>query len=356
MKNSKTSIGFIGFGRVVEWQIRQIKTLSIDILFVVDTDPEKLFKVKRILPMAKLFKNLTELFNDESLDKNIYVVIATPSGTHFKIAKRIASTKNWKIIIEKPTFLYFDDFNTASYWNNLLIPIFQNRYNKSVMKAKQLIKSGSLGKITHASLFLDWNRPQRYYDLAKWRGTWIEDGGVSTNQGIHYFDITRHLIGKFSSVNARMKRLAANIECEDYLNAFFIMESGIPLDVRMTTAIRHQKEEASLVIHGSIGTLKLRGICCNFLDFHSKEINIKDYGEELEMPYGYGHKTFFKLISGSNENKELKLPTLTESFQTMQFIYSCYSSAISGRTSFPSSDYSDVPLGKKIEKTINFAS
>ena len=354
MQNSKTCIGFIGFGRVVEWQIKQTYKLDFNVKFIVDTDPEKLLRVKKILPKAKLFNNLNELFNDKHLDENIYVVIATPSGTHFKIAQSIASNKNWKLIIEKPTFLYFDDFNIASNWNNSVIPVFQNRYNKSVIRAKQLINRGCLGKITHASLSLDWNRPQRYYDLAKWRGTWLEDGGVSTNQGIHYFDITRHLIGKFSSVDARMKRLSANIECEDYLNALFIMESGIPLDVRMTTAVRHQKEEASLVINGSMGTLKLFGICCNLLDFHSEDININQYGEDLEMPYGYGHKTFFKLISGSNENEELKLPTLNESFETMQFIYSCYSSAISGTKSFPSRNYSNVPLGKKIEKKIYF--
>ena len=90
MKISKTSIGFIGFGRVVEWQIKQIKKLDINVKFIVDTDPEKLFKVKKILPNAKLFNNLNELFNDRYLDENMYVVIATPSGTHFKIAQSIS--------------------------------------------------------------------------------------------------------------------------------------------------------------------------------------------------------------------------------------------------------------------------
>ena len=151
-----------------------------------------------------------------------------------------------------------------------------------------------------------------------------------------------------------MKRLFAKIECEDYLNALFTMKSGIPLDVRMTTANFHQKEEASLIINGSLGTLKLKGVCCNLLDFNSKEVTIESYGEKVEMPYGYGHKTFFELICSNENNENLKLPNLIESFETMQFIYSCYSSAISGEKSFPTTNYSDVPLGNNVEKSIVF--
>jgi hypothetical protein len=38
----------------------------------------------------------------------------------------------------------------------------------------------------------------------------------------------------------------------------------------------------------------------------------------------------------------------------MQFIYSSYSSAISGKESFPKINYDDVPLGKQIKEHINF--
>ena len=354
MKRNSTNIGFIGFGRVVEWQINQMKGLNISIKFVFDICDNKLNTAREIIPEAKLYNNIEELFNNKSLDNIDYVVIATPSGSHFNIAQKIVENKSWKIIIEKPTFLYFDHFLIAKNWRNKIVPIFQNRYNKSVIKAKKLLENNSIGEITHASLALDWERPQRYYDLASWRGTWLNDGGVSTNQGIHYFDIARHLLGSFSHVNAKMRRLAVNIECEDYLNASFEMVNGIPLDVRMTTAIRHSKEEASLVINGSLGRIKLHGICCNLLDCNTEDISLNSFGENVEMAYGYGHKTFFELISSSCDNENLKLPNLTESFETMQFIYSSYSSAISGKESVPKINYYDVPLGKQIKEHINF--
>ena len=362
----KLKIGFIGFGRVVEWQIKQLEGLDHSIEFVCDVSPDKLKRASEIVPRAKLFNDLEDVLRDNRLFQFMAVVIATPSGTHYEIAQKLASNKDWKIVIEKPTFLSPNHFLKAQKWKNSdnIIPIFQNRYNKSVVKALEIIQQKLIGEILYSSLKLEWTRPQRYYNLADWRGTWANDGGVSTNQGIHYFDITRHLLGGFNNVIAKMRRLAVDIQCEDYINAFFVMQSGIPLDVRMTTAIRHPEEEACLTINGTKGSLKLYGVCCNKLELTlglgDKEVILgsgnKIYsGEEVEMPYGYGHRTLYKILLGTEENKELSLPTLSESFQTMQFIYSCYSSAISGKESYPELEYKQVPLGSNITEKINFA-
>ena len=354
MKKKSVNIGYVGFGRVVQWQIKQVKKLNINVKLICDNCEEKLNNAKKLIPSAKLYLDLEQMLNDPTLPELEYVVIATPSGSHYKIAYLISKYKSWNIIIEKPTFLKAIDFKNAELWENKIIPIFQNRYNKSVIKAKEIIDNNDLGDITHASLYLDWSRPQRYYDQASWRGTWSEDGGVSTNQGIHYFDILRHLLGGFSSVTAKMKRLAANIECEDYLVAIFEMSSGIPVDLRMTTALRHNEEEASLTINGSNGSLKLHGVCCNNLSIVIGS-NTSNYQEDVEIAYGYGHKDFFRLISGETPNSSIKLPTLEESFLTMQFIYSCYCSAISGNKSFPKQNYPDVPLGSIKKEEVIFA-
>lgn len=354
MQKKVINIGYVGFGRVVQWQIKQLINLNINVKLICDSCQEKLNNAKTLIPSSKLYLDLKNMLKDPEVPELDYIVIATPSGSHYDIAYLISKYRSWNIIIEKPTFLKAIDFKNAKLWGNKIIPIFQNRYNKSVVKAKEIIENKDLGDITHASLFLDWSRPQRYYDQATWRGTWSDDGGVSTNQGIHYFDILRHLLGGFSSVSAKMKRLAANIECEDYLVAFFEMCSGIPVDLRMTTALRHNEEEASLVINGSNGSLRLHGVCCNNLSvlIDSKTSN---YEEEVEIAYGYGHKDFFKLVSGEVTNPSIKLPTLDESFLTMQFIYSCYCSAISGRKSFPEEYYPNVPLGSKIDEDVVFA-
>ena len=60
-----------------------------------------------------------------------------------------------------------------------------------------------------------WCRPQRYYELAPWRGTLSHDGGALTNQGIHHVDLLRYLGGEVDKVNGTMRTLGADIEVED---------------------------------------------------------------------------------------------------------------------------------------------
>ena len=61
---------------------------------------------------------------------------------------------------------------------NKIFPVFQNRYNLAVKRLKRAIDTKELGKIYSASVRMRWCRPQRYYDMSKWRGTFSHDGGV----------------------------------------------------------------------------------------------------------------------------------------------------------------------------------
>ena len=350
-------IGFIGFGRVVKWHLRQLEELDnvdIKVIFVCDTDENVLNEAKEVVPSAQFFSKLDDLVFKSRVDVD-FVIISTPSGSHFSIAKLVSANKRWGLVIEKPTFLAPYQYSEAKLWKNPLIPIFQNRYNESVIKAKNILNQNIIGNISHASLSLDWSRPQRYYDQASWRGTWLNDGGVSTNQGIHYFDITRHLLGNFKSVYATMRRIGVNIECEDYLVSHFIMKSDFPLDVRMTTAIRHSNENASLSIHGTKGSIKLYGVCCNKLEVTLNNVSEPSlYGNEVEIAYGYGHKILYKLLSKQQLDPAIELATLSESFDTMKFIYSSYESAIYGKRSHISDTYKNIPLGTNPISEINF--
>ena len=347
-------VGFIGFGRVVKWHLKQIKDVDIEVEFILDISKEKIKEAKSVIKNSKYFLSFEDLFIDKESCNVDYIVVATPSGSHYEVGKLLSSKTSATLIFEKPVFLDSNHYLDSETWGNKIIPIFQNRYNESVVKAFDVLKSGSLGKLLYASLSLDWIRPQRYYDQASWRGTWANDGGVSTNQGIHYFDITRHLLGDFKKVNAYMKRIAVNIECEDYLCAFFEMNNGLPLDVRMTTAMRGGNEEASLTINGTKGRLNLYGVCCNKLSLEINDHPKGFFGGDVEIAYGYGHKTFYKILTGENKNQLLKLSTMDEAYKTMKFIFSCYASALRQCTSFVDDDFSDSPLGKKQNESIQF--
>ena len=123
----------------------------------------------------------------------------------------------------------------------------------------------------------------------------------------------------------------------------------------MSTSVRHSNEIASLTINGSLGSIILHGVCCNKLTAHLNDKDDIFCNQEVEIAYGYGHNDFFKLISGENTNESIFLPTLSESFNTMKYIFSSYESAISGNISKFKDFYKDLPLGTFPKKLINFS-
>ena len=74
--------------------------------------------------------------------------------------------------------------------------------------------NNELGKINIINVRVRWCRPQRYYDLSDWRGTYSHDGGALTNQGIHHIDLLRYLCGEIDEVNCKMSALGAKIKVE----------------------------------------------------------------------------------------------------------------------------------------------
>ncbi|GAH78608.1 unnamed protein product, partial [marine sediment metagenome] len=85
--------------------------------------------------------------------------------------------------------------------------MFQMRSQGVMMKMKQMIDSGRIGKVFRVSMVCSaWYRTQFYYNFGAWRGTWDgEGGGVLINQAPHSLDL-------FQWVGGMPKRLIATID------------------------------------------------------------------------------------------------------------------------------------------------
>ena len=82
----------------------------------------------------------------------------------------------------------------------LLSIVAQNRYKSPLMKLKQVLDSGLIGKIIHAQVDSFWWRGSHYYDLW-WRGTWEKEGGGCTmNHAVHHIDLFQWYAGMPSEV------------------------------------------------------------------------------------------------------------------------------------------------------------
>ena len=125
---------------------------------------------------CKPIKTLNEVLNDKNVD---IVSICTPSGTHCELAVQIANAKK-HLIIEKPMAMNIEDaekiIKSSSEKGVKVSACHQNRFNVAVQKTRQAVENGRLGKLSHGSIHVRWNRNKDYYTQAPWRGTWAPRG------------------------------------------------------------------------------------------------------------------------------------------------------------------------------------
>jgi UDP-N-acetyl-2-amino-2-deoxyglucuronate dehydrogenase len=185
-----------------------------------------------------------------------------------------------------------------------IFPVFQNRYNRAVQHVKNSIMNEELGDIRIMNVRVRWCRPQHYYDMAPWRGTFSHDGGALTNQGIHHVDLLRYLGGEVDKVNGTMRTLGADIEVEDCVVSTFTFKNRSVGSLEVTTSARPDDFEASLSIVGSKGLAQLGGIAVNELQiFTPNPDDCQLYSDDFsDLPdrgkiYGRGHNEMYKDIA-----------------------------------------------------------
>jgi predicted dehydrogenase len=180
---------------------------------------------------------------------------------HFEHAMEVMQRYGKHVIVEKPTFMrprhLTQAFETADRLGLKIFPVFQNRYNKAVARVRRALADGELGDIRVVTVRVRWCRPQRYYDMAPWRGTFAQDGGALTNQGIHHVDLLRHLGGEVERVNATMRTLGAQIEAEDTAVATFTYANGADRRLQGAGAARRHRCQRAANLHAGA-----RGLRC----------------------------------------------------------------------------------------------
>lgn len=295
------NIAIIGCGRISRHHCLSInETLGLKLIAVCDLEIEKALNYAKEFQI-KAFDNYHKMLS-EIPEINI-VVIATPSGMHFTHCEEIISKYKKNIIIEKPTFMRPSQVKKAfaiAKKNKLSIfPIFQNRYNKAVQRVFKAIRNQELGKVICASVRVRWCRPQRYYDLAPWRGTYSLDGGALTNQGIHHIDLLRKLVGEVKKVNSIHGTYGADIEVEDTALALIEFKNKAIGSLEITTAARPDDFEASISLVCEKGMVQIGGIAVNELQiFTPAPEDCKKYSEDFSgNVYGNGHNKIYKDIA-----------------------------------------------------------
>ncbi len=358
----KIKVAVIGCGRIAGHHCKNIyENPNLELAAVCDLDLSKAEKYGNEFSAPAYINYRDMLLKQPDIDM---VAIITPSGMHYEHALEIIEKFKKHIIIEKPTFLKLTHlkniYQVARAHHLNVFPVFQNRYNKAVQRVKTAIQNQEMGIPQIFSVRVRWCRPQRYYDLSPWRGTFAMDGGALTNQGVHHVDLLRYLGGDIQSVNAKMATYGANIEVEDTCVAQYQFSSGAMGTLEVTTAARPDDFEASISILGTKGLMQIGGIAVNELqifrkseapeNFHEAE-ELKNYSEDFsKCVYGNGHESLYQDIVAHMREESIFPVSETEAFKTLSLLHSFYVSHEQGVAVNPVLGRESSRLGEENEK------
>ncbi|NCA80199.1 MAG: Gfo/Idh/MocA family oxidoreductase, partial [Sphingobacteriia bacterium] len=183
----KIRYGLIGCGRISANHIQAFLNNKddLELIALCDIKAEKaqaLLKQFNIEEKVKIYDDYKKMIKEEIFD---LISIATESGKHAEISIDCLNNKI-NVIVEKPMALSIKDADkmiSVAKKNKVKICVsHQNRFNKSIQKLRDAYESNKFGKILYGTAHIRWNRGKDYYDQAKWRGTWEQDGGALMNQ------------------------------------------------------------------------------------------------------------------------------------------------------------------------------
>ncbi len=178
---------------------------------------------------VKVFADYHEMFASGLID---VVMVETPHYFHPEIVMD-ALRSGLNVLCDKPAGVYTKQVREmneeAKKHPELLFGMmFNQRTNPLYIKAKEIIESGRLGKLTRIVwIITNWYRPKAYYDQGGWRGTWWgEGGGVLLNQCPHQLDLFTWLAGLPVSVTATSSTVGRNISVENDVTAYCKFANG----------------------------------------------------------------------------------------------------------------------------------
>ena len=360
----KMKYALIGCGRISPNHIAAAIQNKLEIIAVCDIENKQmedlLSKFDYDFSMTNRYTDYKEMIMKEEPD---LVAIATESGLHSEIALFCIRNKV-NVIIEKPIAMSMKDARAiclaAKEYDVVVCANHQNRFNKSIQKIHEAMEQNKFGKIFHAAAHVRWNRNRDYYDQAKWRGTWDNDGGCLMNQCIHNADLLRWMMGdEIDEVMAYTDNLNHDyIQAEDLGLAIIKFKNGAYGLFEGTVNVYPKNLEETLYIFGSNGTVKAGGKSVNIIetwefaneDEETEKIK-KEFSENPKNVYGFGHNPLYADVINAINTHTQPLIDAEAGTRALELVLAIYQSAATGKAvKFPLKDIASVDFKNRFNK------
>ena len=300
-------IGYGGMGRQYAQMISQGKVPGMVLAGICCRNQAGQEEIRTQYPQAKIYHNIKEVFaGKEELDA---VLIVTPHSTHVPIGKE-AFSHGLSVLCDKPVGVDTREvkelIRASEDAGKALAVMFNVRTKPAYQKAREMMKDGSLGKITRAVWVCNsWYRSPFYHRSSPWRSTWRgEQGGLLINQCQHFLDIWQWLFGMPQSLYASIDFGKYNdFTVDDSVDIQFFYENG--LRGTFISASGEAPGVNRLEIWGSKGRLTIENN--EILTFDQNEMSTEEFGAVNKEIFGApGHHL-----------EKIDLKPETEAYETM---------------------------------------
>lgn len=301
MDNKPLRIGMLGFGAMGKAHAYAVATLpffyaalpfTANIVGVATTSPER--AAAKVAPLGLTATTEEALLADPTVD---IIDICTPNICHADAIRRaLAAGKH--VLCEKPLGISAEEgaelATLAAASGKVCRVVFNNRFIPAVMRAKQLIDEGRLGRILsfHAAYLhnscCDPAKPAGWKQNAD-----ICGGGVLFDLGSHVIDLVRHLCGEFAAVTgmaqigfpdrAGMDGQAWQTNADEAFYLLAELACGARGTIVASKLSLGAQDDLTLDIRGTQGSLRFSLMEPNWLEFYDNTLP----GEPIGGDRGY---------------------------------------------------------------------
>lgn len=355
----------VGCGRIATNHIKAVLNNGLEFVAACDIEPEN---IEELLAKHGLQKDSTiarytdyKIMIEEHPELEL-VAIATSSGVHAEIALYCID-HGINVIIEKPMAMNMADaeeiVRRAEEKGVKVSACHQNRFNVAVQQMRKALEENRFGKLSHGSIHVRWNRGKHYYDQAKWRGTWADDGGCLMNQCIHGIDLLRWMMGNevVSVYGVTRQQQHDYLEAEDVGMAVVTFANGAIATIEGTTNVFPQNLEETLYLFGENGTVKLGGKSTNNIDVwdfaDETEADQKNKGleEATSNVYGNGHTSLYADVMDAIANDRKPYVDAVAGRNALEMILAIYKSMKTGEVvKLPLTDFASTDMNGTFDK------
>ena len=269
--------GFTGGGNITETHIRAAAAAGLKLAAIYGMNSTKVAGlVQKYGGVA--YSDFDRFLSHKPMD---VVMLGSPSALHSD--EGIAAARSGlHMLTEKPidvTVKRADALIKAAHTAGVKLGVFfQDRLKPDILRAKEWINLGTLGRPILVEAAVKWYRPREYYSGSKWRGTLaLDGGGALMNQGIHTVDLLIYLLGDITRVQSVTKTALHHIESEDTCIATLEFANGA-IGVLHATTAAFPGYPRRVEITGTEGTLRIEQDRITCLDLR----NPSSLAEQIE--------------------------------------------------------------------------